>query len=61
MTRDQFEGHLQRIAVEPIYGVGFRAGLAGRSKRPPYDAVEERALWDEGWQAGISEAARNGG
>ena len=61
MTRDEAETHIKRIAIEPIYGVGFRAGLAGRSKRPPYEMLEERAVWDDGWQAGTAEAAKTGG
>lgn len=60
MTHDQFEAHILRIGVDPIYGVGFRAGLAGSSRRPPYETVNERSLWEEGWQNGTAEAAKAG-
>lgn len=51
MTRDEFDAHIQ-IAADPIYAVGFRAGLVGKSKRPPYEAPEEREGWDDGWELG---------
>lgn len=60
MTNDQHEAHVQRITQDPVYKVGYLAGLAGASASQCDDVEPDQVAWADGWLNGTSEAVSKG-